>query len=137
MQARKPTKGVMAIGTNRQIKFAVEIATGMRHLAQRRIVHRDLAAFDNTPHCTCLILAPHRRNILLTADLTCKVADFGLARDVYEDSEIESGHGIRPLLSPSQCSTLEHLATCPGDGWRPRLSVTTHLRLCPTFGPLE
>lgn len=36
----------------------------MSYLEERRVVHRDLAA----------------RNVLVGDDLTCKVADFGLAR---------------------------------------------------------
>lgn len=46
----------------------------MSYLEERRVVHRDLAA----------------RNVLVGDDLTCKVADFGLARllkdDVYSPS---------------------------------------------------
>ena len=54
------------------VKFLTDIASGMHHLAQARIVHRDVAA----------------RNILVDANLNCKISDFGLARDVYEDSMI-------------------------------------------------
>ncbi|KAM4842730.1 tyrosine-protein kinase Srms [Thomomys bottae] len=44
--------------------FSCQVGEGMSYLEERRVVHRDLAA----------------RNVLVGDDLTCKVADFGLAR---------------------------------------------------------
>ena len=46
--------------------FVVGIANGMAYLASRGFVHRDLAS----------------RNVLVDAMWTCKVADFGLSRDI-------------------------------------------------------
>lgn len=55
------------------VKFAYHIAKGMEHVASKGIVHRDLAS----------------RNILVSKDKICKVADFGFARRVTDDCAYE------------------------------------------------
>ena len=52
----------------RKLQMCGEIADGMAYLEKNKFVHRDLAA----------------RNCLVHDDLTIKIADFGLAVDVYE-----------------------------------------------------
>ncbi|XP_068685582.1 fibroblast growth factor receptor 3-like isoform X1 [Montipora foliosa] len=60
--------------TSQQLmKFAWQIADGMKYLSSRSIIHRDLAA----------------RNVLVGERETCKVTDFGMARDVRQENIYE------------------------------------------------
>ncbi|XP_066024460.1 tyrosine kinase receptor Cad96Ca [Pocillopora verrucosa] len=52
------------------MKFAWQVADGMSYLSSIPIIHRDLAA----------------RNVFVGAGETCKVTDFGMARDVLDDN---------------------------------------------------
>ncbi|CAH3147000.1 unnamed protein product [Pocillopora meandrina] len=60
--------------TSQQLmKFAWQIADGMSYLSSESIIHRDLAA----------------RNVLVGQNETCKVTDFGMARDVQQENIYE------------------------------------------------
>ncbi|CAG5133024.1 unnamed protein product, partial [Candidula unifasciata] len=51
------------------LRFAHQVSLGMDFLASKGFVHRDLAA----------------RNVLMCANRTCKIGDFGLARYIYDN----------------------------------------------------
>ena len=57
------------ISTRDLISWSFQIARGMDYLASKKVLHGDLAA----------------RNILLAEDGVVKVADFGLARQLYQE----------------------------------------------------
>ncbi|XP_019637130.1 PREDICTED: tyrosine kinase receptor Cad96Ca-like [Branchiostoma belcheri] len=96
-----PTSGVQ-LPMDQLILFGIDIANGMSHLAAMQCVHRDLAA----------------RNVLLGKDLTAKISDFGLSRDIYEESEyVKSTKSQLPVRWMAYESLFYHTYTTQSDVW--------------------
>lgn len=70
--AANPNSPLSTVTVAQMMSFAADIARGMEYLASLHFVHRDLAARN------CMIAEPE------PGKLVCKVADFGMSRDIYE-----------------------------------------------------
>ncbi|XP_015839320.2 proto-oncogene tyrosine-protein kinase receptor Ret [Tribolium castaneum] len=84
------------------LSFAWQICKGMAYLSEIKLVHRDLAA----------------RNVLLAADQICKISDFGLTRDIYEDDAyFKRSKGRVPVKWMAPESLSDHIYTNKSDVW--------------------
>lgn len=75
-------KGI-AVTPAEKLFMATQVAAGMEHLVQRKCIHRDLAA----------------RNVLLGLHCNVKITDFGLSRQLEENSDYyrSVNHHILPV----------------------------------------
>ncbi|XP_022809179.1 ephrin type-B receptor 3-like [Stylophora pistillata] len=89
--------------TSQQLmKFAWQIADGMTYLSSKSIIHRDLAA----------------RNVLVGHKETCKVTDFGMARDVQLENIYErKTKGRLPVKWTAYEALLYDTYTTKSDVW--------------------
>ncbi|KFO57402.1 Receptor-type tyrosine-protein kinase FLT3, partial [Corvus brachyrhynchos] len=82
--------------------FSYQVAKGMEFLESKSCIHRDLAA----------------RNILVTHGRVVKICDFGLARDVMNDSDyIVRGNARLPVKWMAPESIFERTYTMKSDVW--------------------
>lgn len=86
----------------RMLQMAIEIADGMAYLAAQKFVHRDLAA----------------RNCMVSENLTVKIGDFGMTRDIYEtDYYRKGGKGLLPVRWMAPESLKDGVFTSQSDVW--------------------
>ncbi|XP_051869433.1 macrophage colony-stimulating factor 1 receptor-like isoform X2 [Pristis pectinata] len=84
------------------LRFSHQVATGMDFLSSRNCIHRDLAA----------------RNILLAQGRVAKICDFGLARDIMNDSNyVVKGNARLPVKWMAPESIFDCVYTVQSDVW--------------------
>ncbi|XP_016926421.3 proto-oncogene tyrosine-protein kinase receptor Ret [Drosophila suzukii] len=94
--------GVEPVNVKMVLTFAWQICKGMAYLTELKLVHRDLAA----------------RNVLLADGKICKISDFGLTRDVYEDDAyLKRSRDRVPVKWMAPESLADHVYTSKSDVW--------------------
>ncbi|XP_037657755.1 macrophage colony-stimulating factor 1 receptor [Choloepus didactylus] len=84
------------------LRFCSQVAQGMAFLASKNCIHRDVAA----------------RNVLLASGCVAKIGDFGLARDIMNDSNyIVKGNARLPVKWMAPESIFDCVYTIQSDVW--------------------
>lgn len=91
-----------ALTFNDLLNFAYQVAKGMEFLSAKNCIHRDLAA----------------RNVLVTKGRLVKIGDFGLARDIDNDSNYVVRGNVRlPVKWMAPESIFQGMYTMKSDVW--------------------
>ncbi|XP_069055630.1 macrophage colony-stimulating factor 1 receptor [Pleurodeles waltl] len=84
------------------LQFSSQVAQGMAFLASKNCIHRDVAA----------------RNVLVTHGRLAKICDFGLARDIMNDSNyVVKGNARLPVKWMAPESIFDCIYTVQSDVW--------------------
>ncbi|XP_040296672.1 macrophage colony-stimulating factor 1 receptor [Bufo bufo] len=84
------------------LNFSLQVAQGMSFLASKSCIHRDVAA----------------RNVLVTNGRAAKICDFGLARDIENDSNyVVKGNARLPVKWMAPESIFDCIYTVQSDVW--------------------
>ncbi|XP_059716398.1 macrophage colony-stimulating factor 1 receptor isoform X1 [Haemorhous mexicanus] len=84
------------------LQFSSQVAQGMAFLASKNCIHRDLAA----------------RNVLISDGKVAKICDFGLARDIMNDSNyVVKGNARLPVKWMAPESIFDCIYTVQSDVW--------------------
>ncbi|KAM4038801.1 macrophage colony-stimulating factor 1 receptor [Anomaloglossus baeobatrachus] len=84
------------------LNFSLQVAQGMSFLASKNCIHRDVAA----------------RNVLITYGRLAKICDFGLARDIENDSNyVVKGNARLPVKWMAPESIFDCIYTVQSDVW--------------------
>uniref|UniRef100_A0AAQ4RN22 receptor protein-tyrosine kinase n=1 Tax=Gasterosteus aculeatus aculeatus TaxID=481459 RepID=A0AAQ4RN22_GASAC len=84
------------------LRFSFQVAQGLDFLAAKNCIHRDVAA----------------RNVLLTDRRVAKICDFGLARDIMNDSNyVVKGNARLPVKWMAPESIFDCVYTIQSDVW--------------------
>ncbi|XP_043836104.1 macrophage colony-stimulating factor 1 receptor [Dromiciops gliroides] len=84
------------------LRFSGQVAQGMAFLASKNCIHRDVAA----------------RNVLVTSRRVAKIGDFGLARDIMNDTNyVVKGNARLPVKWMAPESIFDCVYTVQSDVW--------------------
>lgn len=87
------------VGKAMLLRFALDAAQGLRHLADKQIIHRDVAA----------------RNVLLGDRLVAKIADFGLSKN--DETYVKTSSTRVPIRWMAVESLFNNTYTTQSDVW--------------------
>ncbi|XP_076027406.1 receptor-type tyrosine-protein kinase FLT3-like [Genypterus blacodes] len=101
-ELEKQREDLQALTFDDLLSFAYQVARGMEFLSSKNCIHRDLAA----------------RNVLVTKNRLVKIGDFGLARDIDNDSNYVVRGNVRlPVKWMAPESIFDGLYTMKSDVW--------------------